>query len=297
MKLKQQLRIYFIVLIALATVAVVSTANATWDEECSHPRFVEHGCGEAGPPGPKGPRGPEGQPGPTGPPGPAGPPGERGPVGPQGPPGEVPTEWITNTNNTFNTHNKWIIAARDAIAADGAMQVFLPQHASQRVTFSGVRINDTTGIGVGYAYMLDHENRSALTLSIGRAGDETAIRVSFGFEFGGDRRMKIDMASIMPAAAPELADEPEPTGLYVPYDDYDILVAQANAAEQVADYAEQSEYRYAQQQHLIEALEEDAADDDAQIEALKKRVDDEVAEAEARRTAVREKMAKKRKGT
>jgi hypothetical protein len=206
----------------------------------------------------------------------------------------VPNEWITNTNNTFNTHNKWIIAARDAIAADGAMQVFLPQHASQRVTFSGVRINNTTGIGVGYAYMLDDDRRSALTVSIGRAGDETAIRGSFGFEFGGDRRMKINLPQPIAAPAPY---EPPAGQIVVDDAEYQTLLMAQESSEENKDFHEQAEYRYAQQQHLIEALEEDAADDDAEIEALKKRVDDEVAEAEARRTEVREKMAKKRKGT
>jgi hypothetical protein len=90
-----------------------------------------------------------------------------------------------------------------------------------------------------------------------------------------------------------LVPGPEPVGVTVSQADYDLLVAQAEAAEAVEEYAEQSEYRYVQQQHMIEALEEDAADDDNEIERLKKRVNDEVAEADARRAAVREKIAAK----
>lgn len=86
---------------------------------------------------------------------------------------------------------------------------------------------------------------------------------------------------------------PEPVGVLLTDTEYRDLVAQAEAAEQVEEYAEQSEYRYAQQQHLIEALEEEHDDDQAEIDALKKKVNDEVAEADARRAAVRAKYAAK----
>jgi hypothetical protein len=49
------------------------------------------------------------------------------------------------------------------------------------------RVNSETGIGLGYAYMLEGEENAALTLSLGIAGDETAINGGFGFEFGGKR--------------------------------------------------------------------------------------------------------------
>lgn len=86
---------------------------------------------------------------------------------------------------------------------------------------------------------------------------------------------------------------PEPVGVNLTNAEYDELLAQAASAEQVEEYAEQSEYRYAQQQSLIEALEEEHGDDQDEIKALKKRVNDEVAEADARRAAVREKIAAK----
>jgi len=107
-------------------------------------------------------------------------------------------EWITNTNNTFSTHNKWIQEYRDYAAAEAAMQVYLPQDQNSRVTFGMSRMNSTSGYGVGYAYMLNNSRNTALTFALGVAGDETAAKASFGFEFGGSR--KIDMSGIVGAA-------------------------------------------------------------------------------------------------
>jgi hypothetical protein len=90
------------------------------------------------------------------------------------------------------------------------MNAPLPQQQTSRLTFSGSRLNGRTGVGVGYAYMIDDDSRTALTLSVGRSGSETVVQGSVGFEFGGDRRMKIDMAEIEPAAEPEPEPEPEP---------------------------------------------------------------------------------------
>lgn len=104
------------------------------------------------------------------------------------------------------------------------------------------------------------------------------------------RSFGLDCIDVLTLYAPP---GPEPVSVTVTIEEYEILVAQAASAEQIEEYQEQVEYRYVQQQHLIEALEEGAAEDDYEIEALKKRVNDEVAEADARRAAVRAKMAAK----
>ena len=86
---------------------------------------------------------------------------------------------------------------------------------------------------------------------------------------------------------------PEPEGVTMTHDEYHALTVAQVSQEEYEEQAELVEYRYTQQQHLIEALEEEAADDNAEIDALKKRVNDEVAEADARRAAVRAKIAAK----
>jgi hypothetical protein len=48
-------------------------------------------------------------------------------------------------------------------------------------------MDNTTGIGVGYAYVFDNDNNTALTAGLGMAGDEVMIKVGVGFELGGDR--------------------------------------------------------------------------------------------------------------
>lgn len=168
-----------LVLAAIAFTAMTQTAWGTDWGECDHPRFVEHGCGEAGPPGPAGPQ------------------------GEQGPPGEVPQEWITNVHNLYEE-------SRAYMAAAAAMQVYLPQDQTSRLTFSGSRVGNTTGIGAGFAYMLDNDRNTSLTLAIGRAGSETTVSGSFGFEFGGQRKMQIPVF----APAPEPESEPVDAVIY-----------------------------------------------------------------------------------
>jgi hypothetical protein len=112
----------------------------------------------------------------------------------------VPIEWINSVHYLYDQ-------SRAYTAALAAMQAPLPQQQISRVTFSGSHLNGRSGVGVGWAYMLDDERRSAFTLSVGHSHGETAVQGSFGFEFGGDRRMKISMAEIEPKAAPP---EPEP---------------------------------------------------------------------------------------
>ena len=159
--------------------------------ECEHPRFLEHGCGYEGQDGKDGVDGQDGVD------------GMDGRDGIDGKDGEIPTEWINETRNYYENTNKWYRAVRDVAAAQAAMQVHLPQQQKSRLTFSGAYIGNTTGVGVGYAYMMDNERRTALTLSLGHAGDETAVRGSFGFEFGGDRRI------VIPKVMPVFVTEPE----------------------------------------------------------------------------------------
>ena len=303
MKTINLVRVWIIfVAVVSALVTFATRAEAGGGSECQQ---AHHQCGHdnTGPPGEDGEdgeRGPRGHPGADGEDGvdgidgidgQDGAQGEQGIQGEQGPAGEIPDGWINTVNNNHTQVNNWYQAARDAAAAQQAMQVYLPMDQNSRVTVGMSRVAGTTGYGLGYAYVLDNDRNTALTVAVGLAGDETAVNVSAGFEFGGQRKMELPPAVVY---APEpAAPPPEPTGVYVAYDDYDILVAQAEAAEQVAEYAEQSEYRYAQQQHLIEALEEDHTVDQAEIDALKKRVEDEVAEADARRAAVRAKYADK----
>ena len=206
--------------------------------------------------------------------------------------GEVPNEWITNVTKLYNE-------SREVAAAQAAMQVHLPQHQTSRLTFSGSHVNGKSGVGVGYAYMLDNDRRSALTLSVGQSGDETAVRGSFGFEFGGDRRIEIPSFAPAPVAAPPPEPAPVPTGMIqLTASEYDGLMLMADNSEQMEDYAEQAEYRYAQQQSLIEDLQRGHDDDDAEIERLKQeaaalRASDK--EGAARRESVRQRILTKRK--
>jgi len=64
--------------------------------------------------------------------------------------------------------------------------------------------------------------------------------------------------------------------------------------EQYKHQQEQVEYRIAQQQNLIDSLQQEVAADDDKIEALEQRIEDELNEANARRAAVRAKYEAKR---
>lgn len=285
MRLELQARrwILFSIIVAFC-VGVEARAGGDDCQQAHHQ--CGHDDGEQGPPGPAGPPGEDGAPGPQGPPGPAGPPG------PQGPPGEIPIDWINQVTNNHNTVNKWYNSAREVLAATLAIQNHLPQDQHSRLTGGVSRVGSTTGYAIGYSYMMNSDRNTAFTVAVGRAGSETAIQGSVGFEFGGDR-VKFSMPVAKEIVYLPAPAAPEPVGVTMSYAEYDDLVAQAANAEEVEEHAEQSEYRWTQQQHLIEALEEDAADDDAEIEELKKKVDDAVTDRDARRAAVRAKLAEK----
>lgn len=186
-----------LIFLLLAVIVVVGMTNVAWGtdwNECDHPRFLEKGCGYEGEDGADGKDGLDGRDGKDGT---NGVDGRDGVDGKNGRDGEVPTEWINNVYNLFDE-------SRDYLAATVAMQVYLPQEQTSRLTFSGSRVGNTTGLGVGYAYMMDNSRNTALTLAVGRAGGETAVSGSIGFEFGGQRKMVIEIAEIV---------QPEPVNI------------------------------------------------------------------------------------
>jgi len=82
-------------------------------------------------------------------------------------------------------------------------------------------------------------------------------------------------------------------------DEYEELQLMADNAEQVEEHLEQAEYRYAQQQSMIDALKAENAEDEAALEALKKKAESlkEQQEAdEARRQRVIEQLKEKKGG-
>jgi len=256
---------------------------------------------EPGPPGPAGPPGEDGQDGRNGHDGKDGQDGQDGQDGMDGVDGQdgkdgidgkdgvVPNEWLNVTNtsirNNYDIANKWYRQARDVAAAQASVQVYLPQDQKSRLTIGMGHARDTTGIGIGYAYMIDDERRSALTVGVGHAGSETVISGSFGFEFGGSRtpalpsyKQELECAYrdgvLLPdgtcSSKPEPESEPEPVGnVSIPEEEYHtLLMAQVQQAE-LDEAVEQAELRDAQQQSLIDNLEKEHYADDAEIEALK----------------------------
>ena len=89
-----------------------------------------------------------------------------------------------------------------------------------------------------------------------------------------------------------------PTGfIAVPQEEYDNLLMAQVQQEELDEAIEQTEYRFAQQQNLIEELKEDHADDDEELERLRREVaaqKKQMEEEAARRAAVREKILEKR---
>ena len=169
------------------------------------------------------------------------------------------------------------------------MQVHLPQYQKSRLTTGLSQVSGTTGLAIGYAYMMDNDQRTAVTVAIGHAGSETIIQGSVGFEFGGSR---------IPAfkAAPEPAPAPAPTGMTsIPDEEYATLLMAQVQQEELEGYARQSEDRYAEQQSLLDALQQEveAFESEAEsIERLKQEAARIAAEQEARKKAYAESKAK-----
>ncbi|MGI9293427.1 MAG: hypothetical protein ACR2PS_05540 [Pseudomonadales bacterium] len=284
---------YPLISLILAIILVLLAINmAVADDSDSDCRYD---CeGPQGPQGDPGPQGPPGEQGPQGLRGVQGPPGVQGQVGPQGKDGldgkdgrdgmdgKVPTDWITNTNKTFNIHNKWIQAYRDAAAAEAAMQVHLPQNQTSRLTLGVSRLNSRSGYGIGYAYMLDNERNSALTMAVGFAGDETSAKASFGFEFGGARHIDL------PTIAVDPVEEPEPNTSWLLAE---VTEEEYFAQQEALEYRlEQTEATLAERAQLIEDHKKKAAAHDAKVERLEhklKESEERLAKESARRAAAR----------
>ena len=69
------------------------------------------------------------------------------------------------------------------LAATSAAQIYLPQNKSSRLTFGASRVNGSTGLGLGYALMLNDTDNTAITLSLGVSGGKVAATASVGIEF------------------------------------------------------------------------------------------------------------------
>ena len=169
--------------------ALLPTLAFAWgDDDCSHPRFVEHGCGEMGEQGERGRRGPQGDTGAQGEQGERGEQGIQGETGAQGEqgiqgePGVVSTKWIDETRTW---QNNWY----NYSAASEAIQIHLPQEQKSRVTFGMSRAHGTSGYGLGYAYM--NKDGVAFTVGLGRSGSESVGKASVGFEFGSSNKSPV----------------------------------------------------------------------------------------------------------
>lgn len=140
------------------------------NDHCTHPIFVTQ-CQLAELQGQDGEDGQDGQDGADGADGID---GVDGRDGINGLDGVVPEAWINETRS-WNSKYSSLLAASDAI------QIFLPDDASSRVTFGAARVQGQTGVGIGYAYKAD--NTFALTLGLGTSHGESTGKVSVGWEF------------------------------------------------------------------------------------------------------------------
>ena len=175
------------------------------------------------------------------------------------------------------------------------MQVYLPQDRQSRITFGISKVSNTKGVSVGYAYMRDDDNNAAFTVAIGRAGSETAIQGSFGFEFGGSRIPAFKAVPELALAAPAIPDGTR----NIPEEEYASLLMAQVQQEELEEYAQQSDDRYAEQRVLIDAMQDELDARESGIEDIERLKREQAAikaadEARAaRRAAVREKLLKK----
>jgi peptidoglycan hydrolase CwlO-like protein len=137
--------------------------------------------------------------------------------------------------------------------------------------------------------MLDEDNSTALTFSAGYAGSEVAISGSFGFEFGGSRKMDL----------PQPTATPKPTGIILTEDEYETLLMAQVQQEEI----EELEEKYSNTQEELDSLREQLKseqnshkDDDQELELLKQQVAEAIEEAEERRARVRANHAEREKG-
>ncbi len=207
MKLGSTLKWFFFCLMVGAVYFLATTEIVYADHPDDGCTGNPHHCDNTGPPGPPGPPGTDGTDGTDGQDGAD---GESivGPKGDKGDPGEVPTEWLTTTNtsiqNNYDIANRWYQEIRDVAAAQAALNVPLPHDQKSRLSATGSRVANTTGFGLGLAYMLPGDRNTGLTLAVARAGNETAVQASVGFEFGGSRKIELPAAPVaIPYQPPE----------------------------------------------------------------------------------------------
>jgi hypothetical protein len=292
-KLVVSLRSFLIMVIIASAVAVVATnAYADNDDDCTG---NPHHC-SGGPPGPAGPPGADGQDGTDGQDGadgesivgPKGDTGATGATGARGEPGSIPEEWLTTTNTSINNNydiaNKWFQSLKDVAAAQAALRVDLPQNQKSRLTLTASDVANTTGFGIGYAYMFADDKNSSVTIAFAKAGSETAIQGSFGFEFGGSRIPVFEAAPEVTMIEPEL-----PAGTRViPETEYATLLMAQVQQEEFEDAVRAGNERHAQQQSLISDLQKEVKEFESEsesIERLKQEAARIAAEQESRKLA------------
>jgi hypothetical protein len=97
----------------------------------------------------------------------------------------------------------------DYMAAASALDIDLPSKGGHRITATGTRVDGTTGVGFGYAYM--NENGVAFKAGVSRAGGENIAKVGVSWEFGVSEPMKLAIVEVeAPPPPPPAVEEPEP---------------------------------------------------------------------------------------
>ena len=194
-------------IVAIVAGLLAGSAQAK-QEPCSHPIFVEKGCERVavvGPKGAKGDRGPQGPKGERGETGAKGSDGLAGRDGIDGVGGRDGIDGVDGRDGKDGAPGRDGIDGRDGkegrdgvdyfgheyrnlrkefsnfIAASNSIQVHLPRTKANRVTANVLYVDNTAGVGFGYARSLD-EN-SDLTFGVGTAGGEYVFQLGVSGEF------------------------------------------------------------------------------------------------------------------
>jgi len=184
--------------VPLALLFFASTAFATGDHDCDHPVFIEVGCA-VGPAGQDGQDGQDGRDGIDGVDGRDGVDGTNGADGRDGVDGINGRDGTNGTNGLDGANGRDGLDGQDGVVptdwyeqmqrnnryalANDAIQMYLPQGKQSRLTLGATVYGGALGVGLGYAYMVDDESKTAFTLGVGISHDETAVKGSVGFEF------------------------------------------------------------------------------------------------------------------
>lgn len=106
--------------------------------------------------------------------------GIDGAIGPRGLRGDPGKPWGGLSEFINRSHGEFY----KYLAATSAAQIYLPQYNDERITFGVSTVGGRTGVGIGYAKLLDSgRDEIAFTLSLGVSGGEVAGTASLGFEF------------------------------------------------------------------------------------------------------------------